>query len=290
MHSHGLGILAVGTAQSPAVAALLAAGNDDTATQSIREVFRRLGRTQNLEHLLARESAQREELAAGVASLVADRDRHAADSNRLAVQASTVETQRDQLEAEVFTLRKELTAGVASLVADRDRHAAESNRLAVHAGAVETQRNQLEAEVFTLRKECRRLESALSTTSLQLDYFRDQLAPVQAERTALAEQLSRQSAQLDSTRVELKRERRQRLKMKRSLSWRVSKPFRLIGTLGRVVNKPPPKQRKVVLAPLASQPAAREPLPPLLPPYFHDALKYAEPEPYKKIEADLRPA
>jgi hypothetical protein len=233
LHSHGLGVLAVGARQSPAVSALLAAGEDEAATQSVRAVFSQLGRAVNAERLLAREVAQHQELA----------------------------------------------SGVASLAADRDRHAKESRRLAAHASAVEAQRDQNEAAVSRLRDECDRLENAVRNAGKQLGASRNRLAFLQTRSATMAEQLRARTA-------ELARERRRRRKMKRSLSWRISKPLRMLGSLASRMVKKPRTQQKA--APAVPPPALREPLPPLLPPYFHGALKYAEPEPFREIDAASR--
>lgn len=247
LHNHGLGVLAVGTMQTPPLGILLAADDDDDARQSIRAAFARLGQSLIDRRLLARATAQYTELASGVASLVADRDHHAAESNRL--------------------------------VADR-------GQVAAHADAVTAHRDELETAVSHLRGECSRLENALRNTSAQLNHARDQYS-------ALSQEFRAQTAQFDDIRrsqTDLKRERRRRKKMQRSLSWRITKPIRLIGSmLGRAIKAARPKRPKPMPAPPAPPQVPRQALPLLLPPYFHDALKYVEPEPFRDLGAGVRP-
>ena len=162
LHSHGLGVLAVGATQNPAVAALFAANEDETATSSIRTAFSRLGRGVNAERLLAREIAAHQELASGVASLAADRDRHANDAERLRVE-------HELLTREVAA-HQELAAGVASLAADRDRHAHEAERLRVEHERLVAHASGLEATALQMRDDAAglRLRCAMSAGSSML--------------------------------------------------------------------------------------------------------------------------
>jgi hypothetical protein len=202
-HYHGLGVLAVGPEQSEYVRALLAAtGRPEAAT--VRQWFGSAARAIQTELELARMEPlvrHRAELEAALQ----DSTRHRAELEAALQDAAR---HRAELEAELERAWTQGAAAESELRRLREVWALRDADLA----AAERQRVELTAE---LDRGARERELAL----VEIQKLHSDTAKLLDARRFLARQLEK--------------EHRKRQRLRRSISWRLTKPLRLIGTVAK---------------------------------------------------------
>ena len=220
LHSHGLGVLGVGEELPDPIRALLSAS--PSRTVEIRHWFASAGQSIQHELLLSR-------------LMPAARERDQATSALEAVTRHRAETEA-ALES-VSRHRAELEATLGGAIADRAAAEAEVQRLGqVHDG---------------LERDLARLNEALVQSEAERSAVLAEIQKLHGDRTLLLKTRAFLSRQLE-------KEKRRRRRLRTSLSWRATKPLRLVGSaVGNIFQgKRPPKAVAAVPVPLDATPTA----------------------------------
>ena len=219
LHHHGLGVLCVGAEQTPALRELVAAGAAAEATAAVRAWFANAGRGTQTELELRRSAAEVARLGSELG---------AAHGRREQVEAAldSAVQHRGEIEAALSRERDAWTIERDAWNAERDAWNAERDAWNAERDAWNTERERLGAEREHVVGERERLSSALAGAAGELGDLRGE---VDGLRRRLAEAEERERAALHQWG---KSQRRQR-KMRRSLSWRLTRPIRLVASKGK---------------------------------------------------------
>ncbi len=138
-------------------------------------------------------------------------------------------------------------------------------------------RDSLIGECARLVEERDRLAERLRTTTVERDRYRHEAGVRTVELATVTQQR-------DLVAQDLNRHQRKRRKVMRSLSWRITRPLRMLGDLKRDLLKNKPKRPDAVATPMDERS--------LLPPSLQPFTTFAEPEPFRQtagVVADSSP-
>ena len=202
-HSHGLGVLAVGDDIAESLRALFQAPDDPA--MGLRRWFAGAGRTVQAELALSRMRSiaqAREELAAAVRSSAAEREELVA-----ALRSSAAD-------------REGLVAALRSATEERDRARDEASEARLQLEDLEEARSRLQAS---------RAE-AEERSVLEREQTLSHMQKLNADKAKLLKSRDFLGRQLE-------KERRRRQRLRKTLSWRLTRPLRMLAKLGFGKNK-----------------------------------------------------
>ncbi len=220
LHGHGLGVLAPGTAPPAALAPLFDLSHDPAATVRLRDRFALLGERWEADYGRVVDRREQRRLAGradGAAALAVELAAARADG-----MCQRTEAQQARQALEALRIRDDrLRDDLAHSKADRHRLAMEADRLRAALLSEAALRTQTEAALDAARQQLALAQSA----SLQA------AQRAQHEREAAQQRLDRLREEAAIRQQALLAQRDEIAELRRSSSWRLTRPLRTVGTL-----------------------------------------------------------
>ena len=220
LHGHGLGVLAPGTAPPAALAPLFDLSRDPAATVRLRDRFALLGERWEADYGRVVDRREQRRLAGradGAAALAVELAAARADGT-----CQRTEAQQARQALEALRIRDDrLRDDLAHSKADRHRLAMEADRLRAALLSEAALRTQTEAALDAARQQLALAQSA----SLQA------AQRAQHEREAAQQRLDRLHDEAAIRQQAFLSQRDEIAELRRSSSWRLTRPLRAVGTL-----------------------------------------------------------
>ena len=269
--------------QLPALQELFAAATSPSATARIRSYFGDLGQGIQADLELRRATAERARLESSLGEVRAERDRAAAE-----LQANEAECQRLASALAATEAERQLLA--SALAATEAERQLQSSSLS----ASEAERQRLASALAASEAEHQRLGMGLRASDARERQLRADLADLEQQRTHLrarAEEQQASVAKVAATEIRdlqhrLRKMDRRLRKLRRSCSWRATRPIRWLGSLLKHLPAKRARRDEVALG-LPGGPIAPQPEPAAEALASDAAAPAAEPVPIKVLPPEI---